>query len=247
MAGVGGANKIVVGDIQLGPQLLEQGADFVHIGPWGLVLFFGRPHDFIAFDEIEPGKISVILGDVTGHGIGAALLMASARSMLRNNIRHYAYDLSRILAEFNNELVGDTDPDKFITLFYGLLDDNKKKISWATGGHDPAVWLKAKTGKIEYLESDGVPLGFVRDMVFEQAGPASLNSGDIIVIGTDGIWEAENEKEEMFGKERMVEVIRRNQHKSAAEICQAVVEEVRAYCQPLAQDDDITIIIIKVK
>jgi len=207
----------------------------------------GDYYDFIAFDEIEPGKISVILGDVTGHGIGAALLMASARSMLRNNIRHYAYDLSRILAEFNNELVGDTDPDKFITLFYGLLDDKNKKITWATGGHDPAFWLQAKTDKIKYLESDGVPLGFVPDMVFEQAGPASLNPGDVIVIGTDGIWEAENEKEEMFGKERLVNVIRENQYKSAAEICQTVVDEVRAYCQPLAQDDDITIIVIKVK
>lgn len=84
-------------------------------------------------------------------------------------------------------------------------------------------------------------------MIFEQAGPVKLNSGDMIVIGTDGIWEAENKQEEMFGKERMMEVIKQNQKKSAAAICQAIVKAVISFCEPLAQDDDITIIIIKVK
>jgi sigma-B regulation protein RsbU (phosphoserine phosphatase) len=207
----------------------------------------GDYFDFVSFDVIETGKISVILGDVTGHGIGAALLMASARSMLRNNIRHYACDLSRIMAEFNNELVADTDPDKFITLFYGLIDDVKKTVTWATGGHDPAIWYQAGTGKTVELKSEGVPLGFVPDMIYEQAGPVKLNSGDMIVIGTDGIWEAENKQEEMFGKERMMEVIKQNQKKSAAEICQAIVDAVISFCEPLAQADDITIVIIKVK
>jgi len=206
----------------------------------------GDYYDFVSFDEIEPGKISVILGDVTGHGIGAALLMASARSMLRNNIRHYAYDLSRILQEFNNELVQDTDPDKFITLFYGLLDDKKKTISWALGGHDPAIWFQNESGETKELSSAGVPLGFVPDMTFDQEGPADLKSGDIIVVGTDGIWEAENADEEMFGKERMVEVIRKNIEKTSIEICQAVVDAVLEYTTPQPQDDDITILVVKV-
>ncbi len=206
----------------------------------------GDYYDFISFDEIEPGKISVILGDVTGHGIGAALLMASARSMLRNNIRHYAYDLSRILQEFNNELVQDTDSDKFITLFYGLLDDKKRTISWALGGHDPAIWYQSESGESRELKSNGVPLGFVPDMTFDQEGPADLKQGDIIVIGTDGIWEAENVNEEMFGKDRMMDVVKSNKDKTSIEICQAVVDAVLEYTVPQPQDDDITIVIIKV-
>ena len=207
----------------------------------------GDYYDFVSFDEIEPGKISVILGDVTGHGIGAALLMASARSMLRNNIRHYAYDLSRILKEFNNELVQDTDPDKFITLFYGLLDDKNRTISWALGGHDPALLLQVETGEVRELKSAGVPLGFVPDMDFDQEGPVELKQGDIIIVGTDGIWEAENSEEEMFGKERMMEVVKNNKEKSSAEISQAVVDAVQKFIAPLHQDDDITIIVMKVR
>ncbi|TFG95564.1 MAG: HAMP domain-containing protein, partial [Calditrichales bacterium] len=205
----------------------------------------GDYYDFIQFDEIDPDKVSVILGDVTGHGIGAALLMASARSMLRNAIRHNAYDLSKIMYTFNNELTADTDPDKFITLFYALLDRKGKTISWATGGHDPAILLKKSGGETIMLKSEGVPMGFVPNMNFEQAGPLEMQSGDIVVIGTDGIWEAENEAEEMFGKERMMKVISENSHHSAHQICEKVVEEVIAHCGQLPQEDDITIIIIK--
>ncbi len=206
----------------------------------------GDYYDFVSFDEIEPGKISIILGDVTGHGIGAALLMASARSMLRNNIRHYAYDLSRIMREFNNELVQDTDTDKFITLFYGLLDDKKKTISWTLGGHDPAIWYQKEKGETQELKSIGVPLGFVPDMDFDQEGPVDLNTGDIIVLGTDGIWEAENSSEEMFGKDRMMDVIKKNIDKTSKEICQSVVDAVLEYTAPQPQDDDITILVVKV-
>jgi sigma-B regulation protein RsbU (phosphoserine phosphatase) len=205
----------------------------------------GDYYDFISFDEIEPGKVSVVLGDVTGHGIGAALLMASARSMLRNNARHYAYDLSKIMYEYNNELASDTDPDKFITLFYGVLDNKKRSIIWGLGGHDPAILIKKDGDQIEELKSAGVPMGFIKDMTFEQAGPVEIEIGDVVVIGTDGIWEAENENEEMFGKERLIEVIRHNNEKNAEEICQAVVTAVTDFYHPLTQHDDITIVIIK--
>ena len=83
-------------------------------------------------------------------------------------------------------------------------------------------------------------------MIYEQAKPVSLKQGDIIVVGTDGIWEAENENEEMFGKERMMSVIKENVDKSSEEICQAVVDAVLDYCPPHPQDDDITIVVIKV-
>jgi sigma-B regulation protein RsbU (phosphoserine phosphatase) len=82
-------------------------------------------------------------------------------------------------------------------------------------------------------------------MTFEQAGPVKLEKGDVVVVGTDGIWEAENENEEMFGKERLIEVIKKNNEKNSEEICEAVVVAVTDFCQPLTQDDDITIVIMK--
>jgi sigma-B regulation protein RsbU (phosphoserine phosphatase) len=205
----------------------------------------GDYYDFISLDETGIGKVSVILGDVTGHGIGAALLMASARSMLRNNLRHYGYDPSKVLYEFNNELARDTDPDKFITLFMGILEDHERQISWTLGGHDPAIWYQQKADKFEELSSVGVPIGFVPDMKFEKAGPVTLQSGDVVVIGTDGIWEASNESGEMFGKKRLMDVIKNHSAKSAEEICQAIIQAVLDFSQPQHQEDDITVVVIK--
>jgi sigma-B regulation protein RsbU (phosphoserine phosphatase) len=206
----------------------------------------GDYYDYLSLDEIEPGKVSVMLGDVTGHGIGAALLMASARSLLRNNIRYFNFELSKILYEFNNEMTRDTDPDKFITLFIGVLEDKDRTITYALGGHDPAIWYRKSTDTFEELGSQGVPIGFVPEMSFEQAGPVQLATGDIIIIGTDGIWEATDESGEMFGKERLKEVIRNSSKDAAGSICQAVVEAVLNFGQPHPQEDDITVVVIRV-
>ena len=205
----------------------------------------GDYYDFIDLEEIKPGKVSIALGDITGHGVGAALLMASARGMLRNDIRHYRDDLSRILFEFNNELTKDTDPDKFITLFLGMLDDQTRSLIWATGGHDPALWYKKQQDIFEELKSIGVPIGFVAGVNFEKAGPVLLEKGDLVVIGTDGIWEAVNPGEEMFGKERLTELIKANCEKSAQEICQIIVQTVLEFCGSRAPEDDITVVVIK--
>jgi sigma-B regulation protein RsbU (phosphoserine phosphatase) len=205
----------------------------------------GDYYDFVSLDESGSGKVSVILGDVTGHGIGAALLMASARSMLRNNLRHYGYDPSKVLYEFNNELSRDTDPDKFITLFMGIIEDEQRQISWTLGGHDPAIWFQQQAGKFEELSSVGVPIGFVPDMNFEKAGPVTLQSGDVVVIGTDGIWEASDESGEMFGKNRLMEVIKIHSGKSAEEIGQEIIQAVLEFCQPHHQEDDITVVVVK--
>jgi sigma-B regulation protein RsbU (phosphoserine phosphatase) len=205
----------------------------------------GDYYDFIDLEEIKPGKVSIALGDITGHGVGAALLMASARGMLRNDIRHYRDDLSRILFEFNNELTKDTDPDKFITLFLGMLDDQSRSLIWATGGHDPALWYKKQQDIFEELKSIGVPIGFVAGVNFEKAGPVLLEKGDLVVIGTDGIWEAVNPGEEMFGKERLTELIKANCEKSAQEICQIIVQTVLEFCGSRAPEDDITVVVIK--
>ncbi|HID38186.1 MAG TPA: HAMP domain-containing protein, partial [Calditrichaeota bacterium] len=206
----------------------------------------GDYYDFIEFEKDDSGKISIIVGDVSGHGISAALMMASARAIVRSNIRHFTSDLSRIMYEFNNELTADSETEKFMTLFLGLLDTEKRTIIWTSGGHDPAIRYHAMNGKYEELSTQGIPVGFLSNMNFETAGPLKLNKGDIVLIGTDGIWETEREDEEMFGKDRLSQVVNNNKDKSAEEICRIIVDSVIDFCKPRKPEDDITVVIIKV-
>lgn len=205
----------------------------------------GDYYDFIELTESGPGKMGIALGDVTGHGIGAALLMATARSILRSNAARYGTDLTQLFEVMNRNLESDTDYDKFITLFYGVLDAKKKSLIWASGGHDPALWYHSINSKIEELPNTGLPVGVMEDASFEQGGPVLLETGDIIVVGTDGIWEAQNDSGVMFGKERLYKTIIRESDKPAAAICSRVIDNVINFSASTPQIDDITLVVIK--
>ncbi|MCK4627009.1 MAG: serine/threonine-protein phosphatase, partial [Phycisphaerae bacterium] len=113
------------------------------------------------------------------------------------------------------------------------------------GGHDPAIWLRRSMGKIEELPNTGVPLGILEGATFERVEPVTLEAGDVIAIGTDGIWEAANAAGDMFGKDRMREALSASAEKSAAEIHDAVVAAVHEFLGQTHQQDDITLVIIK--
>ena len=205
----------------------------------------GDYYDFIEFLEMEPGKLGVALGDVSGHGIGAALLMATARSILRGNAVRYKTNLSKLFDDINIQLLRDTEDDKFITLFYGILDDRNKSLIWASGGHDPALWYHKDTDKIEELLNTGMPVGLMENATFEQDGPVVLKSGDMIVIGTDGIWEGQNKTGNMFGKKRFYELVSEYSDLSPSQFCSKVIEEVMKFTDSAPQMDDITLVVIK--
>jgi sigma-B regulation protein RsbU (phosphoserine phosphatase) len=205
----------------------------------------GDYYDFIELAELGTGIVGIALGDVTGHGIGAALLMATARSVLRSNAQHYGADLIKLFEVINRHIESDTDYDKFITLFYGILDANQKSLAWVSGGHDPALWYHKDNGKIEELPNTGMPVGVMEHASFEQGGPVFLKAGDVVVIGTDGIWEAQNESGAMFGKDRLRNIIIRDSDKSANEICSQIIDDVTSFSSPTPQLDDITLVVIK--
>jgi len=205
----------------------------------------GDYYDFLQAVEVAPGLLGIAVGDVTGHGIGAALLMASARAVLRSHLGRYEGDLSALLAALNEHLYRDTGDGRFMTLFVGLLDGPGRLLRWASGGHDPALWLRKANGSFEELPNTGVPLGILEGAPFDQSGPVALESGDIVVIGTDGIWEAANQDQDMFGKLRLQDVIAANAERSAEEIHQAVVAAVHAFRGAEPQKDDITLVVIK--
>ena len=205
----------------------------------------GDYFDLFDLRTITSGWIGLVLGDVSGHGIPAAMLMISTGSILRNNAPRHGDNLAEAISELNRHLVKNSETDKFMTLFYGLLDDDKKTLVWASAGHDPAIWYHAQTGEFSELDNTGMPLGIMEDAEFGQADPITLKIGDIMMIGTDGIWEARNTSDETYGKKRLLDLIIDHKDESAEQIASIVVKSVLDFCSDCAPTDDITLVVIK--
>ena len=205
----------------------------------------GDYYDLFDLRPDAPGRVGLVLGDVSGHGIPAAMLMISSGSILRNNAPRHGDNPASAISELNRHLVKNSEPDKFMTLFYGLLDDENKTLTWASAGHDPAIWYHAQSGEFSELQNTGMPLGIMDDAEFGQADPITLRAGDIIIIGTDGIWEARNASDEIYGKDRLLDLILTHKDKTAGEMATAVVESVLDFCSDSVPTDDITLVVIK--
>jgi sigma-B regulation protein RsbU (phosphoserine phosphatase) len=150
-----------------------------------------------------------------------------------------------LFVELNRQLVSDTGDDKFMTLFYGVLDDESTSLIWVSGGHDPALWYHKAGGDMEELPNTGMLMGLTKDAGYDQAGPVRLEKGDLVVIGTDGIWETQNIDREPFGKERFLHIIRAASARGARDICLEVTESVTRFRGAAEQTDDITLVVAK--
>jgi len=205
----------------------------------------GDYYDLFDLRSATPGRIGLVIGDVSGHGIPAAMLMISAGSILRNNAPLHGDDLSAAISELNAHLVKNSESGKFMTLFYGLLNDDSRTLLWTSAGHDPAIWYQAQSAEITELQNTGMPLGIMDDAQFGREGPVALTAGDIVLVGTDGIWEARNPDEKMYGKERLIDLIGEHKDESAEKIASSVVQSVLDFCFGAPQTDDITLLVIK--
>jgi sigma-B regulation protein RsbU (phosphoserine phosphatase) len=202
----------------------------------------GDYYDFISPPRDET-HLRLVLGDVTGHGIASALMMATARSLLRGGVQCGDDPVHR-LNEVNNSLVHDTPLGWFMTFFCLEIKANTSEVHWISAGHDPAIVVDIE-GNVSELEGDDIPLGVTENWSFTGCGPKTIASGSVIVMGTDGIWEARNEEEEMYGKERMTEVIVSNRTKSVSDICDAIGDAVLEYCGDAPRTDDITMVVAR--
>jgi len=190
-------------------------------------------------------RLRVVVGDVTGHGIGPALLMAETRAYLRILARNRE-DVGEILTRANRVLAEDIGYERFITMLLVSLDPQSRTFTYANAGH-PAGYVLGAGGDIKsQLKRTGLPLGIKPDMAYPQPSPSQLTSGDILLLLTDGVEEAMSPDETIFGAERILEIVRANREQSAGEIADALYAAVRQFAQNTPQLDDVTAVVIKV-
>ena len=206
----------------------------------------GDYFDFLWRHNSRKTAFSIVVGDISGHGVDSALLMTTARAFLRMRASQPG-TLSEIISEMNNHLVSDVlDTGKFMTLFYLAINPEQKSLSWVRAGHDPALVYTPETGEFEELKGSGIALGVTDNFEYTANRKEGLKNGQIIAIGTDGIWEAFNTEGQMFGKNRLCEIIQKHAEASADDILSEVYDELNIFMSGTKSEDDITLVIIKV-
>lgn len=205
----------------------------------------GDYFDYLEDNSSSNPSLSVAVGDISGHGVDAALLMTTARGFLRMRAGQPGTP-AQIVSEMNHHLVTDLwGSGRFMTLFYLKLDPENQTASWVRAGHDPAmIYCPVLDAFTELGTEAGLPLGVTYESTYGEE-TNELHPGQIIAIGTDGIWEARNPSGEMFGKDRFKDVLREHANESSQQITNAVFQAVHSFTMGARPDDDITLVIIK--
>jgi serine phosphatase RsbU (regulator of sigma subunit) len=199
--------------------------------------------DFYDLSTLPSGRAAFVLGDVSGKGIAAALLASMAQGVLQAQFSS-GLSLTEAVTSLNRVVEQKSALDRFITLFCALLDP-EGNFEFINAGHNPPILMRAD-GRIEHLATKSLVIGAF-DFAQYRARRVKLEPGDVVVIFTDGVTEAVNAANEMFGDERLEELVRANAHLSAEEIKTCVLDEVLSFTRGLPQGDDITLIVLKIK
>jgi sigma-B regulation protein RsbU (phosphoserine phosphatase) len=205
----------------------------------------GDYFDFFQFPELGKEKIGIAVGDVVGHGVPAALLMTTVRAFLRSKMAQPG-DLINKITAVNRLLCLDThDSCDYMSLFLLVIDSIKKELRWVRAGHDPALVYDPFNGSFQELDGRGTVLGIDAAYTFEEYKHSGWSDGQIIVIGTDGIWETENSNAEKFGRFRLRQIIRQHSQFSSQEIINTIIDALAAFRGTSPQNDDVTLVVVK--
>ncbi len=199
----------------------------------------GDYYDFILRND---DKLIFCLGDITGKGIPAAMLMANLQATFRSQSQIHS-GLSQIVCSSNTLLHKSTEVDKYATLFTGILDYGNHILTYCNAGHNDAIKLSGK-GYMEKLTKGGIIIGFMEDVSYEEDS-VKLEPGDTIVVYSDGITETMNEQEEEFGEERFEKLLTGNSTVSAEELLRKIISETERFAGNQPQSDDKTLLIIR--
>lgn len=198
--------------------------------------------DYFDYIALDGNRLAVVIGDVSGHGLGSALQMVQARAYL-NAYLETETELAEVIDRFNARLVADSPLGSFVSLFVGVLSLSPTTLSYVGAGHD--AWL-LRAGEVHRLESTCMVAGLVPDSR-ASTETTGLESGDVMLMMTDGVNEAWSPDGEMFGTERALDVLRNSEGRSAEETVQGLLATIKefAHCEQLV--DDATAMVIKVQ
>ncbi|MEJ2634675.1 MAG: SpoIIE family protein phosphatase [Calditrichia bacterium] len=198
--------------------------------------------DYFDVIPISEHEFALAIGDVSGKSVPAALLMANLQAGLRTIISE-AVPLEQIVGKLNRLIYQNTDMDKYITFFVGVLDNKKNRLSYVNAGHNPPILMR-KNGEKQLLDVGGIILGMLPEFPY-QLGVVEFDSIDLLVCYTDGVNEALNTEEEEYGEERLENLISSNRHLDASELSDTIVSELREFSRDVPQFDDITLLITR--
>ncbi len=200
----------------------------------------------LLLDPDETGKVRVVVADVVGHGVGAALLMATIRSLVRCRTSLSGSPVES-MRDVNKLLCLDTKlSGHFVTLFYLVVDENNKQFSWVRCGHDPAIVYDLESDKFSELKGAGLVLGIDEAYQFTESRLDFGTHEQLILIGSDGVWDAENIRGERFGRERVKELMRSHAKLPPEDIIEKISSEIEAFQGDMDPNDDITLVIVKI-
>jgi sigma-B regulation protein RsbU (phosphoserine phosphatase) len=206
--------------------------------------------DYYDFLELRPGRLALVLADIAGKGVSGALLMANLQANLRSQYAIAVDDLPRLLSSVNRLFYENSDDASYATLFFADYDDSSRKLRYANCGHLPPLLLRAcassqaQESNVEWLRSTCTVMGLFEDWHCKIA-EVQLAPGDILVLYTDGITEAENADGEEFGASRLLDTLGSHSHLPVGQLLQAVVEAVQQFSSGSEQQDDITLVIAR--
>jgi sigma-B regulation protein RsbU (phosphoserine phosphatase) len=201
--------------------------------------------DYFDYVRRPGGRLGLVIGDVSGHGLGAALLMSTARALLRAFAATEATP-AELVTRLNRFLSEDIETGRFMTLFYGEIALRERTMTYVRAGHNEPVIYRRERDTFEELGEGGVALAVIDNFEFEGTGPLQLGRGDLVALYTDGIVEAMSPSREPFGIDRMKDVLRRHRDLTAKEIVGKVRQAVRDHTGTDVREDDLTLVVARV-
>jgi sigma-B regulation protein RsbU (phosphoserine phosphatase) len=209
----------------------------------------GDFYDFIVFTPGTSGhgaasnRLGLVIADVADKGVPAALFMALSRTLVRT-VAIDGRPPGEAIARANDLILADARSDLFVTLLYAVIEPNAGVVRYVNAGHMPPVLVRAADGGAEELRDHGMALGVLRGLEFEEQS-VQLAPGDTLVLYTDGVTETWNSAQEMFGRERLIELVSECQSLTAAALAEAIRDAVAAFVGDAPQVDDLTLMVAK--
>jgi len=192
----------------------------------------------------KDGRVVFCVADATGHGIGAAMVVTSVRASMRAIIESDK-PLDQIFGQLNQTVEQDLESDKFATLFFGRWDPARRRLEYVNAGHCGAPFRREHDHSVETLEATGIPLGMLPDMEYDVGVVEDVGAGDMIVITSDGVLEAEDPSGEQFSNDRLIELLRKHGQGGSEALTQEVVNAALEFADGIPPNDDVTVLSVE--